>query len=85
MTTQDRTPAEVLALLAQSGLRPFTKEDWMAWAGCESENPFYGEVNHSLDNHTILILDGDMVWVQDISSDMADGPDEGRTYVLNKR
>jgi hypothetical protein len=44
--------------LALHGFRPFDKDDWAAYGGCESETPYV------LDNGAVMIiLDGDVVEV----------------------
>lgn len=46
----------MLKVIALSTFRPFTKLDWYAFAGCESENPVICET----DDYTIVI-DNDQV------------------------
>ncbi len=36
-------PAEAMRLLAKTQMRPFTKEDWCGFAGCETKSPTIGE------------------------------------------
>ena len=52
-------PASMLMLIAKSEFHPFTKADWYAWAGCESENPLICETENYaivIDNNTINML-----------------------------
>ena len=37
-------------------LSPLTKDDWLAYSGCESETPFIGQ-----SGNTTMIVDGDVV------------------------
>ena len=48
--------SELLALIAKSEFLPFTKCDWYAWSGCQSENPLICET----EEYTIVI-DGHIV------------------------
>jgi hypothetical protein len=45
-------------------LKPFTKNDWHAFAGCESANPEIGSIGNT---ESVLILDGKSVAVLDMS------------------
>lgn len=56
--------AQLLALIAQSTFRPFTKVDWYSFAGCESENPLIFE-----SEEYSIVIDGsniNMVYHEDI-------------------
>lgn len=49
-------------LLCDTKMRPFTKEDWMAFAGCESEDPqigVNGDFTLVMDGSTLLIVHKD--------------------------
>lgn len=46
-------PAEALKMLATTAMRPFTKEDWYGFAGCETKDPMIGE-----SGEFVIILDG---------------------------
>ena len=48
-------------------LRPFTKQDWQAFSGCESDSPEIAELTGTFDG--VLILDGETVQV--IENDQA--------------
>lgn len=50
------TSTELLALIAKSTFRPFTKGDWYAFAGCESANPVICE-----SEEYVIVIDGDSV------------------------
>ncbi len=50
------TKAELFALIASTTFSPFTKSDWDAFAGCESENPMIGA-----SGMFTIVLDGSMV------------------------
>jgi len=52
------TAIEILRLAATTELRPFTKADWMSFAGCESTDPLIGEVDDY-----IVLVDGDLIAV----------------------
>lgn len=49
-------PIEALHMLATTGMRPFTKEDWLGFSGCETKYPMIGE-----DGNFILVLDGSVL------------------------
>lgn len=49
-------PVEALQMLATANMRPFTKDDWLGFAGCETKDPMIGE----FESFTI-VLDGDLV------------------------
>lgn len=49
---------EILRLVATTEFRPFTKTDWMGFAGCESPDPLIGEVDDY-----IVLVDGDLIAV----------------------
>lgn len=56
MSNDDLSDPELDAMARErspSPLRPFTKDDWSAFAGCESETPALGELDCGL-----VILDG---------------------------
>lgn len=36
-------PVEALKMLATTAMRPFTKDDWYGFAGCETKEPMIGE------------------------------------------
>lgn len=54
-TIQIKDPVEALRLLAHTVMRPFTKEDWYGFSGCETKDPMIGETPE--DDFTI-VLDG---------------------------
>ena len=39
-------------------LRPFTKQDWDAFSGCETDNPFIAELDEEC---SVLVLDGNVL------------------------
>lgn len=44
MTTRTNvTVSQALSMLAATAMRPFTKNDWYAFSGCEDPNPTIGE------------------------------------------
>lgn len=49
-------PAEALKMLATTAMRPFTKEDWYGFAGCETKDPMIGETGEF-----IIVLDGTLL------------------------
>ena len=57
---------EILSLVARTEFRPFTKVDWMLYAGCESAEPFIGE-----NGDYVILIDGETIAVMD---------DEGEQY-----
>lgn len=55
------SPAEVLAMVSVTSFADFTKNDWLAFSGCESYNPkigYYGDY--------ILIIDGEVLAITDV-------------------
>lgn len=55
-------PAEALRLLAIANMRPFSKEDWFGFAGCETKDPMIGVVEEFvivLDGATLCIVHGE--------------------------
>lgn len=56
MTALPVSPIEALKLVAKTKFRPFDNIDWYAFAGCESDDPFIGEI----DDITVVI-DGDTI------------------------
>lgn len=59
---------EALNLIANAKFRPFDKNDWMAFSGCESENPLiaYGvsfgtPIPLSSEDLFTVIIDGDNI------------------------
>lgn len=48
------TPAEALGHIARSQFRSFTKNDWMAFAGCKSENPLICDDREDF----VIVIDG---------------------------
>lgn len=71
------SPVEALVLVAKTKFRPFDKSDWMSFSGCESENPFIGEVDD-----IAVVLDGDVIFFQ-FFGEAADGEPEWATFKLN--
>lgn len=47
---------EVMVLIATTKFEPFTKGDWDAFMGCESETPYIG-----YNGEYTIVLDGDTV------------------------
>ena len=47
---------EAMKLIAETKFRPFTKSDWQAFSGCQTENPMIGE-----NGRWAIIIDGDEV------------------------
>lgn len=64
------SPAAALLLLAQASLRPFSRSDWNAFAGCESKAPMIGEAGGWL-----IILDGETLHLQCCDESENDGLD----------
>jgi hypothetical protein len=54
------TAIEILRLVATTEFRPFTKTDWMGFAGCESEEPMIGQVGD-----LTIVVDGELIVVVD--------------------
>lgn len=52
-------------------LRPFTEQDWWAFAGCDSDTPLVCYVP----NGPAVIVDGPVVAVIDLDDDPTDGSD----------
>lgn len=55
-TIQVKDPAEAMRMLANAEMKPFTKEDWYAYAGCESKDPMIGYYDAF-----VIVLDGDLL------------------------
>jgi hypothetical protein len=49
--------SEILSLIVKTKFEDFTKGDWMAFSGCESETP---KIGYTEDEATIII-DGDVI------------------------
>jgi hypothetical protein len=59
---QVNDPTEALRMLAVATMRPFTKEDWYGFSGCESKEPMIGELEDFsivLDAATLNICHGE--------------------------
>ena len=54
MNALPSSAAVAFRLVATATFRPFTKIDWMAFAGCESENPMIAELPD-----LFIVIDGD--------------------------
>lgn len=63
--------ATALALLAQTEMKPFTKADWMSFAGAETENPLIGE-----NGDFLLVLDGTIL-------EIFEADNENGSYMFN--
>jgi hypothetical protein len=50
------TSAELLSIIAKTEFKPFTKNDWYAFAGCESKEPLIGSYNDF-----IIVIDGHII------------------------
>ena len=50
-------PADVLKLIAENTFRPFTKNDWYGFAGCETENPLICDTHPDY----VIVIDGNVV------------------------
>lgn len=50
------TKAEMLMLIAKSQFHPFTKADWYAYSGCQSENPLICETEEY-----VIVIDGNTI------------------------
>lgn len=46
-------PTEALRLLVNTRMRPFTKDDWFGFAGCETKDPMIGS-----SGEFVIVLDG---------------------------
>jgi len=64
MTRLPQSTVEAMRLIAKTQFRPFDKSDFMAWSGCNSDEPFIGEFED-----IIVILDGDAVVFNRYSED----------------
>lgn len=62
MLDLDRT--EALSLIAQTTFNPFTKADYMSFAGVTSDKPLIGETADY-----IIIIDGDVIQFHDTEGD----------------
>ena len=47
---------EAMKLIATTEFRPFTKSDWEAFSGCQTDNPMIGE-----NDRWTIIIDGNEV------------------------
>jgi len=54
----------VMNLIAQTEMKPFTEADYMAFGGCESDNPLIGE-----NGDFLIIIDGNNIEVFEADSD----------------
>ena len=61
---QHMTKSDIMRLVAQTQFREFTKEDWYAFAGCDSSNPLIAEI----DDWTVLI-DGETISISRYNDD----------------
>lgn len=61
-----------LRMIALTSFRPFNKDDWMYFAGCETKNPLIGEFEEFL-----IVLDGNLVLV------LVSGKDDVFQFSLN--
>lgn len=64
-----------LVLVATTEMKPFTKADWMAYSGCETENPLIGETDE-----WVVIVDGNEIEILPI--DPIDGFDHSHRFSL---
>ena len=76
MTALPMNSADALKIIATAQFRPFTKSDWMGFAGCESENPMIAEIGDMC-----VIIDGDKLTFNQYSNE-ADEP-EWANFTLN--
>ena len=56
---------EALKLVGETEFRPFTKSDWQAFSGCQTENPMIGENGNwaiIIDGEEICFLDDNSNW-----------------------
>jgi hypothetical protein len=84
MSTNDRTPEQVLKIVAACTFQPFSQHDWDSWAGCESENPLIGNIQDP-DNPAIpliVILDGSCVSIVDASPEKEGMGEDEQMYWL---
>jgi hypothetical protein len=68
-----------LRMLITCGMRPFDKDDWSAFAGCESSHPMIGEYKSILNEDFVVVLDGDTVLVLHEADEYG-----GRSYKLSE-
>lgn len=61
------TLLEAVHLVARTELRGFTRNDWMAFAECETSNPQIGKVDD-----WIVIVDGDTISLMSAEDDTRD-------------
>lgn len=67
------TPTEALKMIIQTRFRPFTRYDWEAFAGCESETPYRGE-----HGDYVLVWDNDCVNIVHVNDEYG-----GQVFVLS--
>lgn len=73
MTTRTNVTAKkALEMLGAAMMRPFTKEDWMGFSGCEDPNPTIGYVETY-----VLVVDGNTLLVLEQSDEYG-----GQTFTL---
>lgn len=59
---QVNDPIEALRMLAETSMKPFTRDDWYGFAGCETKDPMigqHGDFTLVLDGSTLNILHGE--------------------------
>lgn len=83
MKLSEITPAIALRTVAQKTFRPFDEGDWQAFSGCESENPLI-EANPA-EGEPIWIIDGDVIFVWDLSDNADDAEPESVEFELYPR
>lgn len=67
------TPEVAFTMLMNANMRPFTPNDWSAFAGCETPSPFIGTTGPY-----VIVLDGAKLFL------LKEGDDgEGCTYELS--
>ena len=68
------TQAELLTIIARTEFKPFTKADWYAFSGCESDNPYIGYLMEFS-----IVIDGEYINI--VHSEDEYG---GQLYKLNQ-
>lgn len=81
-STPKYPPFQVMKIIGQTEFRPFTRQDWMGYQGCESAEPMIGtyKTYHPETGAIrtgVIILDGAAVGITD-----DDDSGGGRSYCL---
>lgn len=74
------TTSDALTILANTKMEPFSGQDWMSFAGCDSDNPLIG-TNDQFGRDLLLIVDGDVLQIFTNDGE----PDDGQSFKLGEQ